>query len=208
VQAAHPAVVSAAVHGRRIGGGAPHDGGLHPPRRASEPTGDTPSSHVPFHFQLGFLSRSFSHLTDPHSRSALPHDRARRRGLREDAPGEEPRPGAATSVSGRARSLEWRRSQLSTMSPLVMPDEFVETATATTVPSPRAVTPSSWPPAGAGVAMMLHLVPLKCRIAAVLAKGIPTAQTSLPASAEKPVIRPDHRRLAARGTRGCARFRR
>ena len=172
MQAGHPAVVSAAVHGRRIGGGAPRDGGLHPPRRASEPTGDTPSSHVPFHFQSGFLSRSFSHLTDPDSRSAPPHDRARRRGLREDAPGEEPRPGPATSVSGRARSLERQRSQLSTMSPLVMPNEFVVTATATTVPSPRAVTRSSWPPAGAGVAMMLQLVPFQ------LSTAKPTAQMS------------------------------
>ena len=61
--------------------------------RASEPAGDTPSSHIPFHLELGLPSQSFSHLADPDSRPAPPHDGARRRGPGEDTPGEEPRRG-------------------------------------------------------------------------------------------------------------------
>jgi hypothetical protein len=67
---------------------------------------------------------------------------------------------------------------------MVAPDEFVPTSTATTVPSPWAVTAT----ARLGLETMIQLVPLQCSINVLLKPSKdPTAHTSLQAEAAKPV---------------------
>jgi hypothetical protein len=89
-----------------------------------------------------------------------PFDGARRRGPPEDVQGEEPPRVAATSVSGRACS-PGRRFQFSRISPMVIPDEFVPSPTAATVPSLRAVIPVRVRKSGTGLVTMLQLVPFQ-----------------------------------------------